>query len=129
MSMGITFPNLDKTLPNMIKTDRGNLWMKFGHAEVYIRIGPRWINNQVNQCVQIANILTPSNFEKTGNFTRMIMKIRTITDLPLYLENCRVDFSNSLVANYGWTLIKEYEIGGKVFQTDLLMIGDGKRIK
>lgn len=108
----------------MLAEQNGNLWMKFEKAEVYIRVGRRSFGrNEINglsiypYCVQLANIITPPKYEKTGIFTRMVAKIQSMTDLPLYLENTRNDFAEALIARHGWEIIKKDTLG----QYDLIM--------
>jgi hypothetical protein len=108
----------------MLAEQNGNLWMKFEKAEVYIRVSKRCVGQNETSgllaylyCVQLANIITPEKYEKTGIFTRMVAKIQSMTDLPLYLENTRNDFAEALIARHGWEIVRKDALG----QYDLIM--------
>lgn len=96
-----------------------NAWTMFEHAEVYIRIGPRRLNDgSAPVCVQIANMQTPPKYERTGIFTRMVLRIRTITTMPIYLENVKLDLADALVERHGWVHVRRADVL-EFFRNDL----------
>lgn len=112
-------------LPGMIADNSGNLWMSFEHAEVYIRIGLRAIYHGPDRLalntIQIANINMPEKYQKTGVFTRLMTYIQSITAIPVFLENTRLDWAKHLIESHRWTNVREDD-----YNMDLIMLNPGR---
>jgi len=55
-------------------------------AEYYVRIGIRTVEKKRINCFQIARIETPSELQGKGIFTKFLMDVRSITQMPFYCE-------------------------------------------
>ena len=64
-----------------------NEWTKFEHLSVYLRVSERMLAHSRVRCVQIANVSTSEPYQRKGSFTRMVEVIKSITSLPIYVEN------------------------------------------
>lgn len=84
-------------------------WLDYGPMRVYTRIGYRLIGGEPTLCVQIANIETPEAYQRRGLFSRMVALIRENTNLPIMLENCRMDFADHLLTK-GWQVVTSMPI-------------------
>ena len=99
------YPALESSLPKMLIEQFGSAWLSFKTMDVYICISHRYINDVYILCVQIINIETKN--QRKGLFTQMVTKIRSMTGLPLFLENTRQDFAESLIARHNWTIVRK----------------------
>jgi len=92
-------------------------WTKFEHATVFLRISRRVMDRSkftshddfsknLELCVDIANIAMMERFQRKGTFTRLVLTIHELTDLPIYLENANDHFNwvAHLVINHGWRM-------------------------
>ena len=108
-------------LPEMLANNTGNRWMSFEHAEACIRIGPRIIYQGPDRIslntIQIANISMPEKYQRTGVFTRLMTYIQSVTEIPVFLENVRLDWAKSLIESHRWTKIRDDE-----YNMDLIML-------
>jgi hypothetical protein len=114
-------PSVAEHLPKLIKAATEepyrirDAWMRFETTQVYIRVGPRVFihpEKKMLNCIQIANFLgMREQDQRKGTFTRLIALIRTITDLPFFLENVRHDLAAALVERYGWSVNRRESFG------------------
>lgn len=85
--MTIVYANFAPCLREMLDRGWGNEWSMHEEMLVYFRVGKKLIDDQLTQCVQIANLGTEARFQGKGIFTRLLAEIEEITDLPIYIEH------------------------------------------
>lgn len=108
----------------------GTGWLQSEQAEYYFRVGPRVIRqgDEAVVCITIANIETPTEYQRTGIFIRTIKRIRDITAWPILLEGAFRDWAEHLIRNYGWVPVKQYQTMSWAGEKDLVLIGTGERM-
>lgn len=107
-------------LTRMIEAGRGNAWLRFEKMEVYIRVGKKIIGGELTTCIQLANLQTPVKHQHKGTFDRLLREIRTVTIMPVYVEQIlnRAFFEALLQRHF--TPAREYD--GVIY--DLVLIGE-----
>ena len=104
----------------LIAFGSGRGWLRFEKMEVYVRVGRKIVGGQFTDCVQLANMNTPSQHQHKGTFDRLIKEIRTVTEMPIYVEQIlNREFFDALLRR-GFTPAREYD--GVIW--DLVLIGD-----
>ncbi len=105
---------LEKVFPNLLASSQapffygGSAWATFEDIEIYIRINPRYVLDDIKVCVVIANIIGTK--KGRGVFTRAIKYIQTQTDWTIYLEQVRQDFAETLINKYHWQRNSKYDL-------------------
>lgn len=107
-------------LTRMIEAGRGNAWLRFEKMEVYIRVGKKIIGGELTTCIQLANLQTPVKHQHKGTFDRLLREIRTVTIMPVYVEQIlNRAFFEALLRRH-FTPAREYD--GVIY--DLVLIGE-----
>jgi len=92
-----------------------NRWLSFERLSVYIRISRRVLvpvqtldefHAKMIRTIDIANVSTDEQYQHQGMFTRLVAKLQTMTDMPLYLENTQIEFAQHLLDHHGWKFHK-----------------------
>lgn len=82
-----------------------NGWLLFGPMQVYVRCSPRYIQRQRVQCVQLANLVTPEEYQRVGLFTHLVETVKNVAPtLPIVVELAFPEFAEALVRR-GWIVI------------------------
>lgn len=104
----------------MINLGRGNAWLQFEEMEVYVRVGKKIIGGEFTICIQLANLQTPVRHQRKGTFDRLLREIRTVTTMPIYVEQIlNREFFEALLRRH-FTPAREYD--GVIY--DLVLIGE-----
>jgi hypothetical protein len=112
--------NFADELGRMIEAGHSRAWLRFGKMDVYIRVGKKVIGGKLTDCVQLANLNTPARHQRKGTFDRFLIEIRTVTKMPIYVEQIlNREFFDALLRR-GFTPAREYE--GVIW--DLMLIGE-----
>lgn len=73
-------------LAALVAVGRANRWLRFEEMAVYVRVGPKWIDGALVQCVQLASLSSPPRYQGRGTFTRLVELITSTTELTIYVE-------------------------------------------
>jgi len=99
---------LTEELPRMIAAGR-NQWLMFEEMMVYVRVGKKFIDGDLDLCIQLANLSLDPKEQGKGTFTRLVSYIQETTKLPIYVEQILNRRFFDALLKRGFTPAKEYE--------------------
>lgn len=76
-------PLVDQASKSRLGATRMNV--QIGDITYYLRIGPRLLDGELTNCLQIGNAWVDTLKRRKGSFTRSLVDLRKL-DLPIYLD-------------------------------------------
>lgn len=61
-------------------------YLSYSHANLYLRIGPRFVGGENISCLQIASITIPEKYQNKEIFTKLLSELMVLDDRPIYVE-------------------------------------------
>lgn len=83
---GIGLKSILEQLDDFMESSARNNWLCDKHLRVYVRKGIRYIEGQMLNTVDVANIESPPKYKGKGFFKQFMLKVESL-GRPIFVEN------------------------------------------
>lgn len=92
---------------NFMSSPTPNQWISDEFLSVYVRKSRRLFNNQLTECIDVANISNEPEHRNQGHFRAFMLKVESL-GLPVYVEGIHNPELVRMLEKNGYMIIRNF---------------------